>query len=123
MYSSILIGAALGLFAMQVLMRRIPESLGTLWNRNIIVAKPTTVSGEAIPTAEAPNLNANPSKPVPLEEQYQAFIHNLEELLNSPGQWAMGVVFGLLAISWRFIYAAEHGPIVFRRIFFRLRNS
>lgn len=100
MHISGMVAAALSLFASQFLMQRIPEILGTLWNRNLIASKPTTDLDGANPTEEVLNTTANPSKPAPVEDTYRTFIHDVEGLLNHPGQWLIGVFFALLVLTW-----------------------
>jgi hypothetical protein len=99
MYTSGIVAAALALFVFQFLVQRIPETLGTLWNRNIIAAKPTTVLDDANPIEEALNSTANSLNPAPPEKQYRTFIHDFEGLLNHSGQWAMVVFFALLGFA------------------------
>jgi hypothetical protein len=74
--------AALSLFAFQILMRRIPETLDTIWNRKLI---------------------ANSSSPTLLEEQYRMFVLDVARLLNHPGQWAMGALLAVCGFA-RFPY-------------------
>lgn len=96
MFNSGIVAAALSLFAFQVLMWRIPETLGTIWSRNLIAAQPTKDSTEKVL-----NSTANPS---PLEDQYRTFVDDAEGLLNHPGQWLVGVFFLLLVCTWMFLY-------------------
>ncbi len=76
--------AAAALLAFDVLMWRIPWTLGALWNRSLIAGTSTT------PAAAA----------APLEGQYAAFIQNIESWLNHPGQCAMGIGFAVLVVTW-----------------------
>lgn len=83
------ISAALMLFAFQVLLRRIPQTLSSLWNRKIIAVR----SG------------GNNSQ---LEEQYQKFIHGFESYLNHDLQWAAGLGLALI-LFWRVFFT--HGTL------------
>jgi hypothetical protein len=107
MFISGSIAAALSLFAFQILMRRIPETLGTIWNRNLIAARPGKDTGDAGLTDEAPGSTAVPSNPAPLEGQYRTFVEDVEGLLNHPGQWLMALFFVLLVGTWTFLSQGE----------------
>jgi hypothetical protein len=104
MFISGSVAAALSLFAFQVLLQRIPETLGTIWNRKLVAARLTADLDDASPTEEALDSTANPSNPVPLEAQYRAFVDEVEGLLNHSGQWLTAMFFGLLVGAWTFLH-------------------
>lgn len=108
MFVSGMLAASLSLFAFQLLMRHIPETLGTLWKRDVIVAgSRSTGSSSTKPVEEMPGPNRNSSKPTPvtLEEQYLLFIRDFEGLLNHSVQWPTAIIFALLGFA-RFPYVA-----------------
>ena len=74
MWTTGMVAAALSLFALHSLMKRIPETLGILWDRRIVSDM--------------------------LETQYLNFIDDLQKLMNHRGQWAMGLFFSLLVFTW-----------------------
>lgn len=107
MYISGMVAAAVSLFAFHFLMKRIPETFGALWDRKIIVDRPTIVLFDANTTEEVINSINNSSNSAQLEEQYRKYINDLEKLMNCPGQWAMGVFFTLLVFTWDYSSVIE----------------
>lgn len=65
MHISGMITVAIGIYAFQFFWRSIPETLGDLWDRNIVMVKPT-ISHTGEITGDAPNL-INPT----LDKQYR----------------------------------------------------
>jgi len=125
MFISGSVAAALSLFAFQILMQRIPETLGTIWNRNLIATHPTIGLGGASPTEEVlDSTTAHPSNPTPLEDQYRTFVEDVEGLLNHSGQWLIAVFFVLLVGAWTFLHPRgveilmdNAGLLLYHRIF------
>jgi hypothetical protein len=95
MFVSGAIAAVLSLFAFQVLMRRIPETLGAVWNRELV-----DVQDAADEEGGAASLPA-------LEERYAAFVADTQALLNHPGQWGTAALFVLLVGTWTFLSRSE----------------
>ena len=112
MYISGMVAAALSLFAFHLLMKRIPETFGALWNRKIIVDKSTIALFDANTTDEALSSINNSSNSaqieMEIEVQYRNYINDLEKLMNSPGQWVMGIFFALLVFTWNYNSVMEY---------------
>ena len=112
MYISGMVAAALSLFAFHLLMKRIPETFGALWNRKIIVDKSTIALFDSNTTDEAVSSIDNSSNSTQIEteieEQYLNYINDLEKLMNSPGQWVMGAFFALLVFTWNYNSVMEY---------------
>jgi hypothetical protein len=86
MYVTGLAAASLSLFAFHHLMKLLPQTFHTLWNRKVIANRTLKTSTEA-------NLSS-------LENQYAEYIDKLRSLMNHWGQWAMGLLFTLLVFTW-----------------------
>jgi hypothetical protein len=100
MWTTGMVAAVLSLFALDLLMDRIRETLCTLWSRKIIVDKPAMFFVDVDMTRE--DINASDDSPISiqLEEKYRKYINDLERSMNHPGQWAMGLFFSLLIFTW-----------------------
>ncbi len=100
MYITGMVAAALSLFAFQLLMGLIPETLSALWNRRIIVNQPEMVLVDAKITEEVFNPDNNGSDSSQLENQYLEYISGLEKSMNHPAHWLTGLAFSLLVFTW-----------------------
>lgn len=102
-----LVAAAVDLIFFWNLMQRIPETLGTLWHRDLIEPAFATALDHARPAEGAPDSTANPPSRAPLEDQYRTFIRGVEDCLNHPGQLLMGVFCALVGGGWPFLPPAR----------------
>lgn len=103
MYFSGILAAALSLLAFQVLMRRIPDTFRTLWDRNIISIRLKDPDDKTDPPSTPK------ASPIPVEEHYRKFIDHFGRLLNDPRQSVMGIVFGLLGAGWIIVVSYRLG--------------
>jgi len=83
--------AAASMLLFQILMQRIPATLGTLWNRNAIASKEKDTSRE-ISTRHMPDTDT--------EKQFINYLGNLDQLLNSPRQIIVGLICGYIGAGW-----------------------
>jgi hypothetical protein len=101
MFISGVVTAALSLFAFQVLMQRIPETLLIVWRRSLLAPLVSSRIEEDSREKEGPDL----------ETQYLGYIHEVESWLNHRGQWILALSFIPLVGTWTFIQ-----PTVYERI-------
>jgi hypothetical protein len=108
MYSTGMTAAALSLITFQILLRRIPETLRALWSRNIVGHKPESTAGQGqrVEDASETETAERPAPSDSLQVAYQSFVQDVEKLLNHPGQWALGLFFTLLVLTWAATYPA-----------------
>ena len=100
MFSSGLAAAALSLFAFGSLMKRIPYTFRTLWNRNII-AERTNAPRRFKKLADEISSKTIQAPSASLEKDYSAFVLESQEILNKSAQWAMGLLFALIVFAWK----------------------
>ncbi len=80
MFASGLIAASAALFLFRSLLRRIPDTFSSIWDREIVRAQ---------------------------EKDYASFMGELEDRLNSRGQWVAGALFAALVLTWYPFWKAE----------------
>ncbi len=113
MFYSGLLSSAISLLLFSSLMKRIPYTLGTLWDRKIIGFRDEAF-GDSGANKEDLTLKTNSYSPSKLEKQYVAFIRKFQDLLNSPYQWVFGLAFSALVFTWHsyeyeyFMQITEH---------------
>jgi len=83
--------AAVSLLLFQYLIKRIPVSFHTLWNRNVVTIK-TVTSTHRTTNYNSPDQN--------IDEKYLEFINQLSQVLDSPHQIWAGLICGLIGSSW-----------------------
>ncbi|MCD4806870.1 MAG: hypothetical protein K8R13_04755 [Methanococcoides sp.] len=112
MWTTGMVAAALSLFALNVLMDRIRETLVALWSRKIIVDKPTMFFVDVDMTWEDINTTNDSSISIQLEKKYVKYINDLERSMNHPGQWVTGLLFSLLVFTWWIIRDIHIGQLI-----------
>lgn len=95
MFVSGVVAAVLSLFAFQVLLRRIPETLGAIWDRELVGVR------------DAPHGDDDSADSPVLEKRYSAFVVDTQTLLNHSGQWGTAAFFVLLVGTWTFLSRSE----------------
>lgn len=105
------------LFAFQVLLTRVPQTMAALWRRKLIVVRPKQIDEDLGPDekqSSSPDENAN---------AYVAYVNEFESLLNNQkGQWAMVIAFELLVNLWLgFLYPEFWNEFIPGRPTFPLR--
>lgn len=98
MFTTGVLAAVLALFVFIILMERIPDAFATLWFQKIITTRKPSEQGSD---------NQDTISSASLEKQYIAFIKSFESLLNSPAQWALGIVFAFLGFV--ILLSQNHG--------------
>lgn len=93
--ASAFLAAALSLLAFQGLLLHLPGSFVTIEDRGIVREKPGLISVTAHP-ATCPEVPDSP------RADLRPFLGDTAHWLNSRWQWAAAVLFGVLAIVWRF---------------------
>lgn len=79
--------AALSLYAFHRLMKQIPRTFLILWERKIIASSPNQTED--------------------LEKQYAKYVDDIRNLMNHHGQWAMGLGFTFLVLTWDYSSVIE----------------
>lgn len=99
MYYSGLLSSAISLLFFSSLIKQIPYTLGTLWNRKIIGLRDEALSDSGEIKMDS-TLKTDSNSPSKLEKQYVIFIRKFQDLLNSPYQWVFALAFSALPFSW-----------------------
>lgn len=110
MFYSGLLSSAISLLLFLSLMKRIPYTLGILWDRKIIglMGEPSDDFGvNKKGLTENTNLYSAPT----LEKEYVVFIRKFQGLLNSPCQWVFALAFSALVFAWQGYKYAYTGQI------------
>jgi len=111
MYYSALLSSAISLLLFSSLMKLIPYTLGTLWNRKIIGLKEETFNDSEKSKIDL-SLNTNLYFPSKLEKQYVFYIHKFQYLLNHPYQWVFAFSFSAFVFTWHDYNYSYEGQIM-----------
>lgn len=98
LYSGML-SSAISLLLFSSLMKRIPYTLGVLWDRKIIGSRDEASDDSRANKRELIE-NTNLFSPSKLGKQYIAFILKFQDLLNRPYQWVFALAFSALVFTW-----------------------
>lgn len=99
MYYSGLLSSAISLLLFPSLMKRIPYTLGTLWDRQIIGLR-YEAFGDSGAINRDLTLETDLNSPSKVEKQYVLFIRKFQDLLNSPFQWVFALAFSAFVLTW-----------------------